>query len=140
MSEINFNSVYDGVSLALRAAYPDRNIYGGSTEQNVEPGDLNVIMLSSGHIKEVGTRHRRTPILDVIYYSSGSTAECCDMAHQIVVILQSISTPEGDTLNCTACDWSIEDGVLHIRVGYDHFVYTPIEPDYMETLQIQQEG
>lgn len=140
MSEIDFNSVYDGVTLALRAAFPDSNIYGGSTDQNVDPGDLNVIMPSAGHIREVGTRHRRTPILDVIYYSSGDPSECYDMAHKLAVVLQSITTPEGDTLNCTSCDWTVDDDVLHVQVGYDHFIYTPTDPDYMGALQIEQEG
>ena len=44
MSEINFNSIYDGVSLALHAAFPNSNVHGGEVKQGLKPGDFNVIM------------------------------------------------------------------------------------------------
>ena len=38
MSEINFNSIYDGVSLALHAAFPNSNVHGGEVKQGLKPG------------------------------------------------------------------------------------------------------
>lgn len=44
MSEISFSSIYDGVSLALHAAFPSVQVHGGNVKQGLNPGDLNVIM------------------------------------------------------------------------------------------------
>lgn len=142
MSEINFNSIFDGVSLALHTAFPDRQIHGGSVKQGLKPGDLNVLMPGSGHSKEVGERYRRTPLVDVIYYPKGTrevTAECCDMAHELTVVLGSITTPEGDVVHATSMAWQMTDEVLHVTARYDHFVRIVDNPENMETLQVIQE-
>lgn len=142
MSEINFNSIYDGASLALHAAFPARQVHGGGVKQGIKPGDFNVVMPGAGHAKEVGQRWKRTPTVDVIYYpqKSPASAECYDMAHQLTGILGSITTPEGDIIHATACEWEVDGGVLHMLLRYDHCVYIPQEPVYMETLKIEQEG
>ena len=75
MSEISFNSIFDGVSLALHAAFPDRQIHGGCVEQGLMPGDFNVILPGAGLTREVGQRQRRSPTVDVIYYPKGGAAE-----------------------------------------------------------------
>lgn len=139
MSQINFNSIYDGVSLAIRAAFPDRKVYGGNTEQGVSPGDFNVFMLSTGHIKEIGQRYRRTLSVDVIYYPKDDISECYDVAQQLTVILGSITTPEGDIIHGTGIAAQITDDVLHVLAQYDHHIYTPQEQTQMETLTIKQE-
>lgn len=140
MSEINFNSIYDGVSLALHAAFPDSKVHGGATAQGVSPGDFNVVMPGASQIKEVGDRYRRTPTVDVIYYPAGGAADCHDKAHQVVQALWNITTPEGDIIHARSCEWEMTDDVLHIFFQYDHFVRVPREQDLMETLKIEQEG
>lgn len=140
MSEINFKSIYDGVSLALHAAFPAVQIHGGNVKQGLSPGDLNVVMPSAGHTRQVGSRYLRTPTLDVIYYPKNGAVECCEVADQLTVLLQDITTPEGDLIHCTNCEWTIEEGVLHVLVSYDHHIYTPREQVNMETLDIEMEG
>ena len=54
--------------------------------------------------------------------------------------LEDITTPEGDLIHCTNCEWTIEEGVLHVLVSYDHHAYIPQEPVLMETLDIEMEG
>lgn len=141
MSEINFNSIYDGVSLALHAVFPPPcKVHGGNVKQGLKPGDINVVMPTAGHVKQLGQRYERTPALDVIYYPRAGAAECYDMAHKLTTALQDITTPEGDLLHCTACEWTVTDGVLHVLVSYTHHVYTPVEQPLMETLTLKQEG
>lgn len=48
--------------------------------------------------------------------------------------------PGGDLVHCTSCEWSVEEGVLHVLVEYDHHVYTPREQELMETLDLEMEG
>lgn len=142
MSEINFNSIYDGVSLALHAAFPDRQVHGGEVRQGLKPGDLNVVMPGAAHAKQVGQRYRRTPTVDVLYYpkSNPCFAECNDMADKLTRVLGSIKTPQGDIIHASACDWRVDDGVLHILLEYDHHIYIPQMQEPMETLDIKQEG
>lgn len=140
MSEISFKSIFDGVSLALHAAFPAVQVHGGNVKQGLNPGDLNVVMPSAGQSRQVGERFLRTPTLDVIYYPKVGAAECCEMADQLIMLLRDITTPEGDLIHCTNSEWTIEEGVLHVMVSYDHHIYIPQEPVLMETLDIEMEG
>lgn len=140
MSEIHFNSINDGVSLALHAAFPNCQVHGGNVKQGLRPGDFNVIMPGAGHTREVGHRYRRTPTVDVIYYAKNGAAECHDIAQQLTVLLGSITTPEGDAVHGTGITCQVTDEVLHVLVNYDHFFYIPQEQEFMETLTIRQEG
>lgn len=140
MSEISFNSIFDSVSLALHTAFPDRQIHGGRVEQGLTPGAFNVILPGAGLTREVGQRQRRSPTVDVIYYPKVGAAECYDIADQLVPVLESITTPEGDLIHATSCDWNWTDDVLHMILTYDHFAYLPREEVKMETLQTKEEG
>ncbi|MDE6261589.1 MAG: hypothetical protein K2M42_12190 [Oscillospiraceae bacterium] len=141
MSEISFNSIFDGVSRALHAAFPPpTQIYGDEVKQDLKPGDFNVVMSGAGHKQEVGRRYKRTPTIDVIYYPREDNAECYDIADQLTAVLESITTPEGDVVHATSCTWAVTDGVLHVLLTYDHFVYRPREEVMMGELKIDQKG
>lgn len=140
MSEINFNSIYDGVSLALHTAFPTATIHGGEVKQGLKAGDFNVLMPGASQTKEVGARYKRAPIIDVIYYPVKGTAECLDIAQQLSMLLSSIKTPQGDIVHATANEWKVDGCVLHVLLRFDHMVYVPQTPEYMETLKIEQKG
>ncbi len=142
MANINFNSIFDGVTLALHADFPDSQVHGGNVKQGIKAGDFNVIMPGAGHTKEVGQRYRRTPEFDVIYYpkTSPHAVECYDVADRLMGTLGSITTPEGDIIHATSLKWQLQDDVLHILVEYAHCVHVPIVREAMETLTIEQEG
>lgn len=141
MSEISFNSIRDGVSLALHAAFPaPAQIHGGDVKQGLKAGDFNVVMPAAGHKQEAGQRYRRTPTVDVIYYPRKDAAECYDVADQLTNLLESITTPEGDVVHAASCTWNVIDGVLHVLLAYDHFVYRPREEVTMGELKIDQRG
>ena len=76
----------------------------------------------------------------MIYYPKVGASECYDIADQLVPILESITTPEGDLIHATSCDWNWTDDVLHMILTYDHFAYLPREEVKMETLQTKEEG
>lgn len=142
MSNINFNSIYDGVTLALHAAFPKSKVHGGDVRQDLSSGDFNVVMPGADHTKEVGHRYRRTPSLDVLYYPKARpcAAECYDVAHRLMNVLGSITTPEGDTIHASSLKWQMQDNVLHVLVEYAHCVYIPQVQEAMDTLKIEQEG
>jgi|GEM_PF-821301 len=143
MSEINFNSIYDGVSLALHAAFPDAQVHGGAIKQGCKPGDFNVIMPTLNHSKEVGHRFKRTPVVDVIYYMPRTgNAAALNVAHKLTRVLQSITTPEGDVVHAAACEITMDDstGTLHALLKYPHFGRYPQTLENMETLKVIEEG
>lgn len=140
MSEINFNSIFDGVSLALHAAFPASKVHGGNVKQGLSPGDFNVVLLSAGHTKEVGQRYKRTPVVDVIYYPAGGEVDCYDKADKLTHLLGSIKTPQGDTIHAASCEWQVDGDVLHVFLRYDHSIFIVQTHDLMETLHIEQEG
>ena len=112
MSEISFNSIRDGVSLALHTAFPaPAEIHGGNVKQGLKAGDFNVVMPGAGHRLEVGRWYKRTPTVDVIYYPRKDSAECYAVADKLTAVLESITTPEGIVVHATNCTWSVTDGI-----------------------------
>lgn len=136
MAEIDFNQIYDAITLALHSAFPTAHIHGGTVEQDLEDGDFNVLPITVNHTEQMGVRARRKPVFDVVYYPSetGGRAESLRVAHQLAYILRTVQTPNGDKVHCLSFDTTIEDDALHCTVGYPHFVYAPTSVDHMEDL------
>ncbi len=139
MAKIDFNQIYDGVTLALHRAFPDARIHGGTIKQGLKDGDFNVIPISVNHTSELMTRAKRKAVFDAIYYpsDSGGRAECLRIAHKLPDILGTIRTPNGDKVHCLSFDMTIEDDVLHCLVDYPHFVYEQDTADSMENLKFE---
>ncbi len=140
MAEICLNSVFDAVSLALHRAFPQAQVHGEEVKQGLRPSDFIVQMPAGGQAKTLGERYRRTPMVDVIYFPQGGAEECYRMAEQLALVLESVVTPEGDTLQAGECSWTYTDGALHVQAAYEHFAYLPQEEVPMETLHIDQRG
>lgn len=68
MSEISYKSIFDGVSLALHAAFSAVQVHGGNVKQGLNPGTSMWSCLPLDNPGQVGERFLRTPTLDVIYY------------------------------------------------------------------------
>jgi len=137
MAELSYNSVFDGVSLALHAAFPAARIHDRTVKQDLIPGDFNVLPISTNHSGQLGARAKRSITFDVIYYptEAGGRAECLEKAHALPAVLSTITTPGGDKVHCNGFEYTIEDDVLHCVVSYPHFVYSHATEEPMETLQ-----
>lgn len=139
MAEINYNQIYDGVTLALHRAFPKAMIHGGAVKQDMQAGDYNVLPITTSHTAQMGTRAQRKAMFDVVYYPSdaGGRAECLQRAHSLPGVLGTIQTPNGDKLHCLSFEHTIEDDVLHCIVGYSHFVHELNAADPMDNLKIE---
>lgn len=140
MAEVNFNSIYDGDKPCAPRRFSCRPGAWRECQARAQAGDFNVIMPGAGHAKEAGQRYKRTPTVDVIYYPKAGDAGCYGMAHRLSFVLGSITTPEGDIIHATGCEWTLAEDVLHVLLSYDHFVRVPLEQENMETLKINEEG
>ena len=134
MAQISFRSIFDGISLALSSAFPDADIFGDETEQNIGDGDFIVLPIKPSHNGEMGARARRSLMVDIMYYptTDGGKEEALEVAEELPIVLSTISTPEGDSVHGTGFDYSFEDGVLHCIVSFPHFVYLVSSDDYGE--------
>ena len=138
MAEIDYNQVYDGVSLALHRAFPTVRVHGGTVKQDLKPGDFNVLPIFAGETAQIGPRAQRGITFDVIYYppDTGSREACLDMQSKLPGVIGTITTPNGDKVHCLKFEGSITDDTLHCVVSYPHFVYSVPSSDAMETLKI----
>lgn len=139
MAEINFNQIFDGITLALHRAFPSVLVHGGTVNQDLHPGDFNVVPLAPSNTAQMGARVKRSITFDVIYYPSdkGGRAECLEEAHDLPGVLGTITTPNGDKVHSYKVECNIEDDALHCVVAYAHFGYATTGGDPMETLTIE---
>lgn len=138
MAEINTQAVVDAITLALRAAYPHAIILDDESKQGIKPGAFIVQLVTAEQQQLAPTRYRRTPLFDVIYFSSDSAEECTRVGDNLSMVLGTVTTPGGDLLHGSGINWNIEDGVLHFMVLYNHNVLRPQERTEMETLKVKE--
>lgn len=138
MAEINYNQIFDGVSLALHRAFPAVHVHGRTVKQDLKPGDFNVLPLSSIETAQIGPRAKRNITFDVIYCppEKGGNEACLDMQSKLPGIIGTITTPNGDKVHCLQFDGNITNEVLHCIVSYPHFVYVINKDEPMETLKL----
>lgn len=139
MAEISFNSIFDGVTLALHRAFPTVKIHGKTVKQDLHPGDFTVLPIKPQHSGQMSTRAKRDLTLDVIYHPAviGCREECLGIADKLPRVLGTITTPQDDKVHGTGMECNIEDDALHCIVSYPHFVYEPADGDAMETLTMK---
>jgi hypothetical protein len=140
MAEISTQAVIDAVTLALRASYPLAIIQDEEAAQGITPGAFFVRLVTNDQQRLNGPRFRRTPTLDVIYFSADSLEECAAVADTLSLALDMVITPGGDVLHGSGASWSIEDDVLHYTVTYGYNVLIETERINMETLKFLEGG
>lgn len=141
MAQIDFNDVFDGLTLALHSFFAGAKIHSGNIEQNLNLGDFNVLPITTSHNSQMGSRAKESVLFDVIYYpKSGGREECLRISRALINLLGSITTPNGNIIHCLSFEADIKDDVLHTIVGYPFFVHTIEDKEKMETFEIKQEG
>lgn len=140
MSEINTGLILDGITLALRAAYPTCKIESDTIEQGLTPPAFLVLLVDVEQTRRVGERWYRAPRFDVLYFPEKGREECYAVADDLCMTLELITLPGGDKLRGTEIGFEVTDGVLHFMISYNHFVYRETEEVYMGELKIEQGG
>lgn len=140
MSEINTNLILDGITLALRTAYPDSHIEADSIEQGLKAPAFTVLLISAEQVPQPGKRWHRLPRFDVLYFPEKGREECYAVADTLSSILEVITLPGGDKLRGTGISFDVVDGVLHFLVSYNHFAFRRTEEVMMGDLKIEQGG
>lgn len=141
MSEINTEKILDGITLALRASYPECQIESDTIEQGLTPPAFLVLLVDVEQVKQIGERWKRLPRFDILYFPKKGREECYAAADNLCTVLELITLPGGDLLRGTEISFEVTDGVLHFMVSYNHFIRRESgEQIYMSELKIEQGG
>lgn len=140
MAEISTNLILDGITLALRAAFPNAHIESNAVKQGLSPPAFIVLLVSAEIAAYPMQRQRRSPRFDVLYFPAEGREDCYDVADTLHETLEVITLSSGDALRGTDMSFEVTDGVLHFLVSYNHFTYRPVEETNMETLKLEQGG
>ena len=136
MAEISTNIILDGITLALRSAFPDSHIEVNAIKQGLNPPAFIVLMVSNEYETYPNSRQKRLPRFDIIYFPTARREECYEMADKLVEVLDVIELPSGDKLRGSDVSIEISEDVLHVLISYNHFVYKPAEQTYMSELEL----
>lgn len=136
--QIDYNQIFDAVTLALHDALPETRIFGEHIEQGLEEDAINVLPISANETAQLGTRALRNVMFDVIYYPTRqkSREACLRMQDTLAGVLGTVTTPNGDKIHCLKFDGTITDDVLHCIVSYPHFIYVPAEKEMMADITL----
>lgn len=144
MAKIDYNAVFDAVTLALHSAFPDSKVFGGEVKQGLSNGDFIVLPMKPENAREMGLRFAKSIMFDVIYFPSFGEcmrSECLEKADILGKVLETVRTPDGDAIHCTEFSTEISDDTLHCFATYPFFTYSPAlgANDTMDSLNVKQE-
>lgn len=140
MAEISTNIILDGITLALRKAFPQSHIESNSIKQGLRQPAFLVFLASAQIAAEPSARKKRLVRFDIAYFPKCGREECYAVADTLGEILALIDLPSGDKLHGTDMDFTVTDDVLHFLVSYNHFTRDQTEEERMEKLKITQGG
>lgn len=140
MSEISTNLILDGITLALRASYPNSHIESDTIHQGLTAPAFLVQLVSMEQVARVGLRWQRVPRFDVIYFPVNGKEECYATADMLCMVLELITLPGGDKIRGTDMSYTVEDDVLHFLISYHHFVCVQLEETAMGSFELRQGG
>ncbi|MBR2743464.1 MAG: hypothetical protein IKD89_07730 [Clostridia bacterium] len=119
MGEISTNRILDGISLAIRAAYPDAHIASEEIKQGIMLPAFVITLSSSEQKCAPCGRIKMRADFEVRYFPEGGDRQSChDAADVLYGALRRIRLASGDGLWGTRMSFNVCDGVLHFFVSY----------------------
>ena len=137
MAEINTNIILDGITLALRKAFPDSMITSNEVKQGLNVPAFIVRMVSFQTQAHPMQRHKNLPRFDIIYFPKAEREECYSVSDKLCKVLEVIALPAGDKVRGVDMSSEITDDALHFFISYNHFVYAPYYDTTMDELKIK---
>lgn len=105
-----------------------------------------IALVGSSRIRRIGVRYQMFNSFVVQYFPKiqRGNIEMIGVAEQLLDALEYVQLSDGDLVQGTAMNYSIQDGVLHFFVDYNMFLKKEVALDEMETLTVDantiQEG
>lgn len=140
MSEINASLILDGITLALREAFPKSQIESKAVKQGLCAPAFIVLLASARQAAQPSGRWKRFTRFDVVHFPRHGREDCYKVAATLCDVLEVIALPGGGKLRGSDISFSVVDGELHFLVSYNYFVYRENGETPMGSLEIQQGG
>ncbi len=141
MAEISTMRILDGITLALRSAFPDSQIQADTVKQGLTVPAFLVLLVTAENAAYPSRREKRLPRFDVLYFPKKGREECYGVADRLSAVLEEIVLPGGDRLRGAERSFEVTDGVLHFFVTYRHFVRAAADGETgMSALSLTQVG
>ena len=140
MADITSKLILDGITLALREAFPNAQITSDRIEQGLTEPAFVVLMVNNEQSELPNMRYRRTPRYDIIYFPENGREDCYSVADILWGVLEVVTLPNGDSVRGSSISAEITDDVLHVLVNYNHNTYKVVDEVDMEELTFTQEG
>lgn len=137
---ITTNQILDGITLALRQAFPNDQIEADTVEQGLVPPAFIVVLASASQAQFIGLRWRRRPTWNITYIPKEGRQECYDVADELYEVLEYIEVPNAGLVRATDMSYQVVDGNLQFSVAFNHTVFKPVDETAMEELEIIQEA
>ena len=137
MAAIDYNAVFDAVSLKLRELYPTSAIYDSPVEQNLDNGDIVILPITPDDKEEMSKRHRQSLTVDitVFFNADESVAVCLTAAHKLLSELKLVETTGGDRLHGKVIDSNVEDNIVHIVMKYCYAAFYDTDREVMTQIE-----
>lgn len=140
MSAISTQIVIDGITLALRDAFPDSFITAKPVEQGLRRPAFIVHPLIQGESDLPSNRSRRFSSFVIHHFPEHPCDDWTVIGDALLGVLKVITLPGGDMLRGTDISYECVDGVLHFSVTYKYSISGVSEAPVMENLSIIQGG
>lgn len=120
--------------------------FSKDVQQGLKEPCFIIALMGSSQIKRVGQRYYQANSFAVRYFPriKGGNTEMMGVATQLYDALEFVQLLDGDLVQGTAMNYSIQEGVLHFLVDYNVFLKKELTLDEMETLKVDantiQEG
>lgn len=142
------DKIIKAISKTLNQVFGDdfEIYFSKDVQQGLKEPCFFIALMGSSRIRRIGVRYRMFNSFDVQYFPKIKLGniEMIGVAEQLLDALEFIQLSDGDLVQGTAMNFSIQDGVLHFFVDYNMFLKKEVALDEMETLTVDantiQEG
>lgn len=140
--------IMKSISKALNRVFGDdfEIYFSKDVQQGLTEPCFFIAHVGSSRIRRIGQRYYQPNSFDVQYFPEikrGNT-EMIGVAEQLFDALEFVQLADGDLVQGTAMNYTIQDGVLNFFVDFNVFLKKEVDLDEMESLTVDanttQEG
>lgn len=132
---MGINDIIAAISIKLNQAFGDGyTIYDDEVPQDIETPAFFILFLNTSRKRIMGTRSHRTTLFNIQYFGNGRV----DISTRLDMLqnaLETVTTLDGTVIRGTDINGEIVDGVGHLSVNYNMFLYDVEEKVFMESLE-----
>lgn len=112
--------------------------FSKDVQQGLKEPCFFIALVGSSRIRRIGVRYQMFNSFVVQYFPKiqRGNIEMIGVAEQLLDALEYVQLSDGDLVQGTAMNYSIQDGVLQFFVDFNMFLKKEVALDEMETLKV----